>query len=1487
MNNLPIFTLQNLESLTINPSGSRFFRTNVKGELENNYKPLKNIQSSSGAIIDFNTDKLKFDLSHPLDIEIQSSYDGSINLIINDDKNPPLLINTRFSVEENDSYAIPDHYGSNDTNLYSETNLELDLRLYKTITKIPKLEYLGLDYNGKMKSGNYHFYFKYSDVDGNETDFITESSLVTCHIGNINDPLSIRMGMQDENSGKSIKFKLSNIDTQYDLVKIYYTRSTSDSSGEIVTTANYIDNKYVINGDSLELVISGYENSDEISMNEINLVYELANSVKAQAQCQNMLFFGNVNKPDIPYTELEDLSLRIIPSVKPIINRKTIGNIDYNYIDKSGKNLWEYYNTKNIYNLLGYWPEEIYRLGIVYILPDFTLSPVFNIRGLDLSIGSSVTDIEVNNLENERFYINSDADGYLINKTNYFENSKGVIKLPKVPVITENGVFPLGITFTFSNSVINYLKEYTKGFFFVRQKRIPTILAQGCTIGKTKDPFGNLPVLPVGFNGVIEGFLDNSSKGVITDNNPFLVKKWVWRYPKYYLNEFGTPTLTNLDDDYGEDNENHPYVWKLPSNGKFDEFDKTLYTGGDRVRSKYKTMERVGDPMYGHWDITGDDADAEKKVKDTFGNYFRILKPKKLIVQPNNFEIKGAIVPEAELREQIFNQIFTSSKFIITKSKSQSSFKIKQDTEKHYYLLQNTEIENNDSPFLKSAIVTMVNDNMPLITDGTNLFSARAGEAEEVWKVVDIKYDWEDPNNSSNKIDNINTILTNNIDYVRGSFGTYVGLGDISLNGGEIINFRPENYSESIEYKKSLFKTNFSLFEPYFPISDRSEYNSNSIDCYRGDCFIGNFTHRMQRNFADPDLPTNDKIIDPYTWYKGFAVINENDKNSTTIGLNRILTLFKRNNKGKIIEATDSKFDSAGSLTTAISGLDSYSISGTNKINRTDVNAVKLGHWFTFKVMSNINVSMRDIDLSNPTEQSMFGKSKGFYPLNKMSVNGTDKLPDSKIINGASNITLSNKYNFILPEIPYIKNTFSTRIQYSDISINDAFRNGYRIFRGGKYRDIPKTYGSLVALKELAGNLVAVMENGVLLIPVNERLIAAEGSGGTAYINTTNVLPENPRVLSSNYGSIWKDSVIETIDTIYGVDTISKKIWKTSGTNFELISDLKVQKFLNEFINLSAFDKEVTIGTRNVKTHFNALKGDVIFTFYNTDSNNKKIKWSLCYNEKLQKFTTFYSWIPSFSENIHNSFISFNLDDIKSTGKSSIWKHGKAGNYELENEIKPTNWYGKQELFEFEFVINEIPINQKIFDNLKIISNKSKPKEFEFEIVGEGYDWYKYKDVIQFLNDRVGEINYPDLETSYLKYLQLNQSIKKLPFIKRIKYNPSNPLKDYKWENNSTDVWLVKDTLLNEERIHTNQLGNDIKILGRIKGNMQYLEDFWNIEIRPINFKYAYLNENVLNFTKLNQSKIRDKYLKVKIRYSGEDLTIIQAVKALFTISYA
>jgi hypothetical protein len=93
----------------------------------------------------------------------------------------------------------------------------------------------------------------------------------------------------------------------------------------------------------------------------------------------------------------------------------------------------------------------------------------------------------------------------------------------------------------------------------------------------------------------------------------------------------------------------------------------------------------------------------------------------------------------------------------------------------------------------------------------------------------------------------------------------------------------------------------------------------------------------------------------------------------------------------------------------------------------------------------------------------------------------------------------------------------------------------------------------------------------------------------------------------------------------------------SDGQTLVTISDLKVQRFLNENIDLKESDKLPKIGTRNVKTHYNVSKGDIMFTFYNGDK-----EWNLCYNENLKKFITFYSWFPSYSANINNVFFSFN-----------------------------------------------------------------------------------------------------------------------------------------------------------------------------------------------------------------------------------------------------
>ena len=46
------------------------------------------------------------------------------------------------------------------------------------------------------------------------------------------------------------------------------------------------------------------------------------------------------------------------------------------------------------------------------------------------------------------------------------------------------------------------------------------------------------------------------------------------------------------------------------------------------------------------------------------------------------------------------------------------------------------------------------------------------------------------------------------------------------------------------------------------------------------------------------------------------------------------------------------------------------------------------------------------------------------------------------------------------------------------------------------------------------------MEHGILMIPVNERAMMTNESGENVYINTDNVLPQNPKVLSASFGSL-------------------------------------------------------------------------------------------------------------------------------------------------------------------------------------------------------------------------------------------------------------------------------------------------------------------------------------------------------------------------------
>lgn len=1754
----------------------------------NTYQPLYNgINTKDMSIIQpksiktLTSDFFNFDMNHSLEIEIQKSYDGSINLILNDGHNIPRLINTRFSVLGEGKCKIPKRR-RNDDNLYSlgdKEDFNIDTSLIKRTKKFPIVNYGGVLNTGNLKVGNYTFYFKYCDTDGNETDWIAESGVVSIFKGNDSDPFSIDGGVEDMNANKSIQFTLTNIDSSYHYIKVYYVRtSAAKNQGAVQKAYSIVKTFEIKNADNCNILISGDDQTTDIDINEINQQYQSISSVKTQAQCQNILFQANTTELDINYLDLTDLSLRITPKVIKTDSKNIIGYVNQADYTDTITNLdgskhqfnYEYYNTKNIYYNVGYWNEEYYRFGIVYIYDDNSLSSVYNILGADLQPGATIDQIpSVCDNNNKRVYLETDNNYTTINDNKY--NIRGVVHIndsetpnPTLPYYDKTS-YIYNIQINIPNDVKKYLQEdlKIKGFFIVRQKRIPTIVCQGFTLPWDKE--AKVPVIE--YWGINNLRLDeNDSKkalkqfnqiylnreevsdGIYKDHNMingacniihssesdgfyklFYSKKYAVESFCYQVGEELEDTkgifqsftsdrsllrnsLTNQYDEhlcnimpvciddkiisYNEDSvtnnksvtsstettdtemvittttvENVTTKSETGSDGKITyttapsgyyykkttiQKSRTNKTTGittyDTPTYSYELLKQVsGDSIYttnvigGYAKNWGNLYSSDVYISDRSGlpiqsttttnitlkvNYYL----NRLVQQANDSDIVGdlcfsaekaylakrltdlykycdgnqlvAISPEFEVNQPYYNQLFTGSKYTIKYTKYQQGILVTNKDRIYYtsmhpdnynynYLVNGTSktysdcfVYNPVTDAKKEFKICSVTDNVPTIAIDNTIFKSVIGTDAEAFRFSFIN----EEKGPIRDIDNEDS-PGNDFNIIRGIFSPYLGItsnyATNSLNYSEKDNGYCRTFNIYYDnYNDNVFDVRFQNTSPYYTISDRISWNLSNEDLpelsvdndtkdlklnlFRGDCFLCTFTHRLNRNFNDPTAPTNDVIIDNQTWLNNYVK----------------------------------------------SGGDTSKFSN---INRGDINAVKLGSWITIKIKSSHNLSIRSLDESFTTEIGVMGRARGFYPLQQASADGGYKLADSYVFNDGFSSTVGFKTYNTLPDMAYVKNEFENRIIYSDENVIDAQKNGYRVFKSGQHRDYNKQYGKIVKLLELQNNLLCVYEHGVSLIPISERALAAQGSGGEIYITSANVLPDNIQILNDMYGSQWADSIIKTPYWVCGIDSKAKKIWATNGTSFKIISDFKVEKFLTEYLNIGENDTELILGKKNIVSHYNAGKSEVMFTFYNpTQDGGDETVFNLCLNlilgGKNGQFTTFYSWIPIASANINNTFYSFNREifrDVKSETISYLYKHGTIDN----KNPYPCYWYDRQHPFEFEFIVNQNPNLQKTFENLQIISNKAQPESFHFTIVGENYQfnedkpniyvrqeatknlWHNLKSEITYNNNYEKLID-RGLSKSFkstifpLYYEKFNYAYKIDDDYNKLtnttEYYNTNNIYDcfVKHSNNNRDYSMFSgseiqwDEQLNEFNIITHipcspingnwklvdedtynkYLNNGDKVKtdtsrnlyyvwnrsGFMRGNAEYKEDLWHIQIPSINLVQKneqpwvvppiilsnttstvndnqinnivmknlpskYQTESILQDTKnlqylqhingnyndfigqintdewtyRKEVKIKDKYIKIRVRYSGIDPVIITAVTTTFSPNYA
>ena len=165
-------TAQNITRLKLSFDKIEPYTRSEKTLMENNYKPLHNFYNGTGNINNddnytspFTTSSLNLAYDRIIDMELQFSFDASVNIIFSDDVNPVRLVNSRWILDENGKYAIlADRNQQKDTNTYSEQNFHRT-ELIPSYNGIPKLAFNGLFVGGRLQGGGYRYFFRYLTAD--------------------------------------------------------------------------------------------------------------------------------------------------------------------------------------------------------------------------------------------------------------------------------------------------------------------------------------------------------------------------------------------------------------------------------------------------------------------------------------------------------------------------------------------------------------------------------------------------------------------------------------------------------------------------------------------------------------------------------------------------------------------------------------------------------------------------------------------------------------------------------------------------------------------------------------------------------------------------------------------------------------------------------------------------------------------------------------------------------------------------------------------------------------------------------------------------------------------------------------------------------------------------------------------------------------------------------------------------------------------------
>lgn len=1289
---------------------------NYTGKLVNEYKPFMNYGGDAGTPInssfevgygEFTSDNFNFQRDKPVEIvSVQPSYDGTVNVIFTDDFNKPKLINSRFTVRPGKNIEIINRQGSNDTNLYVADNFNNRLNHIYTTNKLTSVTFDGQQTGGNLPTGLYKYLFKYSTVDGNETNFIAESFNVPVFFGD--SVATTRGGITNENTDKINILTLHNVDTAYSQVNVYFSYSSGTVGADAQEVSYKLSTPVDIEGPSVEIRHTGFENQESISVAELSLSTASIDTYKTGCEVKGRLAVANIQEKEYDVNLLRDFA----KDVKIFTATKKMGIKGFD-VDKShlaiysrinyGSTLRDtfegaYYNPRNVHDNLGYWGGETYMFGISFLFDDGSSTAVIPVRGLD--------NLNNNAVYSTNQFIDDDFDD------NTGENVRGVYRFPSrttQPYIVGQATSSY-VNLYFPEFDVPDLTDEIKslgvvGYRFHRSRRKIDCVGQGIMINTFLMPttdgidFGSPPD---GEASLADYYLNNN--GYKESNSRFFpaynyISETLSRKAKVDNENRRRPSTPDVEDQgiepvqlcaggFTGDQENFWF------NKKFAFISPDFICNPINNSRLYNTNSFSLSDLGSFNSIYALPCPVPFQVKEGTGapwvtgevdnlRYFSVIKSSQFNPSnSNNFT-------ECSTEYVTGQSAATTEKGFTSSINTYAKFR---------YQLGNGIVYPGDSNVANSVDYGLLH----------HYYNDYVGITTEAGFVINPSYPLS--------LSQARTDIV--LDGTQYNLGPTTGLGS-KVDGGRVNTF---NFTNGVT---------------------TTDEGSRLVNIYRGS---GPRTLELIKELYQPEYESFYSISQP---------IYNDDEFPLSTGAGTVDGILQSkpnliNSNGRLEATNGDCFINLTHRRLFTSGRD------RTEVDDPGFSATNVGYTLAFIAESNYNVAGRYeniVDLNEGIRSFAPYTARNHKPaITNSSVKGEDddwrvlRLPETTQYNtGYDKLENGKIFPAITLSNPFIQKDFSTRVWISDPYISSSFDNAYRSFQPLAYENYPRYLGEIISIKSYRGNIFCVHEFGTTLIPVSERVAQTGDSAGKVFFESSEVLAkaENIQYISELHGSQWQFSVLQTDNAIYGVDMNTTKIWQFTGGALKLISDAYIQSFLKN-IQDSFIGESYEWFYKQIRTYYDNRLADVIFTFASaggncptiadpipatcaTGSGNESgftisggdlgdpnnviqtlcydggIKETLIYNEiPSMMWKSFASWKPINHFTIHDKVYSIPLEG----SRNKIYEH-------YTNELRST-YYESSDGFVIEYVATLSTLIHQIYENIKIVGRHIYPSKIEY-----------------------------------------------------------------------------------------------------------------------------------------------------------------------------